>query len=427
MDHYWHSSIHKNSNDDETDMPNRRRRRLRRRPSEVDTASPTTTRPTQTTTIKSTSLTGKRTLSSSWILLMVAVSALLQGGRVHVEAFVVPTTTTTTIKGSTTIKTHGKNQRRHLSASFATSTLTSSSSSNTVSLEWAEFFAPPTPSSLNDDTATTTAATPVLFLHGLLGSKRNFASLGTMLGAQLTTPRRIVGLDLRNHGETGPHMHHVGSMSYPEMAKDVVQWMDTHHIHKCVLVGHSMGGKVAQAISILYPDRVDGLVVLDIAPVQYARDTNPNWKAVEDILRAVARVEGGGDKRTVDKALRPAVPDPALRAFVMTNYDAHCGQWKIPVLTLVRELENIAGFELGDGGDEITMESSHHHSQRRQYDGDVFIIHGGQSKFVRHHHMDAIARYFPNHLLTTIRGAGHWVHAEAPDDTVALLKRFLDR
>lgn len=62
-----------------------------------------------------------------------------------------------------------------------------------------------------------------------------------------------------------------------------------------------------------------------------------------------------------------------------------------------------------------------------QYNGDVFFIHGGASRFVRHTHMKTIASFFPNHMLTTIRGAGHWVHAEAPDDTVALLKKYLDR
>jgi esterase len=61
------------------------------------------------------------------------------------------------------------------------------------------------------------------------------------------------------------------------------------------------------------------------------------------------------------------------------------------------------------------------------YDGDVFFIHRGASCFVRHSHIATVASYFPNHMLTTIRGVGHWVHAEAPDDTIALLKQYLDR
>jgi pimeloyl-ACP methyl ester carboxylesterase len=123
----------------------------------------------------------------------------------------------------------------------------------------------------------------------------------------------------------------------------------------------------------------------------------------------------------LDKLLRTSIPDPALRAFVLTNYDnkkqehgsgGGNGGWKIPIGTIVNQLESLAGFD-------IPLSLS--------YDRDVFIIHGGQSRFVRHAYMDRIAEFFPNHMLTTIRGAGHWVHAEAPDDTIALLKRYLDR
>lgn len=185
-----------------------------------------------------------------------------------------------------------------------------------------------------------------------------------------------------------------------------------------------MGGKVAQALALLYPDLVAGLVVLDIAPVTYSREEDPHWRAVEDILRAVHEViedakETGLEttKRDIDISLRKAIPDPALRAFVLTNYDSRSNRWKIPISTMVEELERIAGFDLTVG--ELTLSST--------YDGDVFIINGGQSRFVRHAYMDQIASYFPNHMLTTIRGSGHWVHAEAPDDLVALLKRYLDR
>ena len=361
-----------------------------------------------------------------------------------------------------TTKTTLQSSSSSLSATSIQSTTLStdapSGADTVVELEWTELFSP----KQEMTTTTKTTTTPVVFLHGLLGSKRNFASLATMLGVQLQTPRTIYGVDLRNHGDNKESNHVLddGCMLYPHMARDVVRFLDSQKIEKCIVVGHSMGGKVGQALALLYPERVEGLVVIDIAPVTYTRTNNPNWKAVEDILIALKETtatptaaiataaatttssssessngDGGGGggggggltKQQVDKALRPAVPDPALRAFVLTNYDSQRCMWKIPITTLVRELENIAGFDLSDTatttGGTNRKNNQHHH----QYDGDVFIIHGGQSKFVRHAYMDTIAQFFPNHLLTTIRGAGHWVHAEAPDDTVALLKRFLDR
>jgi len=290
----------------------------------------------------------------------------------------------------------------------------------TISLEWIEYFSPIT----EGDDHQQQEQIPVLFLHGLLGSKRNFATCANMLGVQLDTKRRIMGVDLRNHGDTQPWSD---KMSYPSMAQDVVNFLKSQNIKKIILVGHSMGGKVAQALALLHPGYVEGLVVLDIAPVTYSREEDPHWRVVEDILRAVHRVieEAAATgavttKGDIDLSLRKSIPDPALRAFVLTNFDSRNNKWKIPIATMVQELDQIAGFDL-------TATSTASLSSTSTYEGDVFIINGGQSRFVRHAYMDQIASYFPNHMLTTIRGSGHWVHAEAPDDLVALLKRYLDR
>lgn len=291
-----------------------------------------------------------------------------------------------------------------------------------ISLEWVEYFSP----TIDGDATVEEQQTPVLFLHGLLGSKRNFATCANMLAAQLDKKRRIMGVDLRNHGDTQPWSD---KMSYPCMAQDVVNFLKSQNIEKIILVGHSMGGKVAQALSLLYPEYVEGLVVLDIAPVTYSREEDPHWRAVEDILRAIHRVieEAAATgvettKRDIDLSLRKSIPDPALRAFVLTNYDSRNNAWKIPIAIMVNQLEQIAGFDLT-----AASKSTPALSSSSTYEGDVFIINGGQSRFVRHAYMDQIASYFPNHMLTTIRGSGHWVHAEAPDDLVALLKRYLDR
>ena len=207
-------------------------------------------------------------------------------------------------------------------------------------------------------------------------------------------------------------------MAYPTMAQDVLQFLEQQNLDKVVVVAHSMGGKVAQALALLQPDVVHGLVVLDMAPVSYQKE-EPHWKAVTSILETLHSIPitDTTTKADVDKALRSAVPDPALRAFCLTNWNARDNQWAIPVDKIVQQLDVLAGFDL-------QLQEA---DQQQQYHGDTFFIHGGQSKFVRHAHVETIQQFFPNHMLTTIRGAGHWVHAEAPDDTIALLKRYLDR
>lgn len=205
-------------------------------------------------------------------------------------------------------------------------------------------------------------------------------------------------------------------MSYEAMANDVLKFVQSQGLEKVILVGHSMGGKVAQTLALMEPDLVEGLVVLDMAPVAY-EPSEPHWKAVSSIIEVLRTVPTGegATKQTVDRHLQSAIPDPALRGFCLTNWNVKGKTWAIPVEKIANQLDTLAAFEsraAASGG---------------TYPGDVFFIHGGQSKFVRTTHMPTIAGYFPNHMLTTIRGAGHWVHAEAPDDTIALLKRYLDR
>jgi esterase len=197
-------------------------------------------------------------------------------------------------------------------------------------------------------------------------------------------------------------------MTYANMAHDIVHFLDSQQIDQAILVGHSMGGKVAQAVALLHPDRVHSLCVLDIAPVQYT-PLEPHWKSVTDIIETLQQIPTGLSKKQVDTILQSTIPDPALRAFCLTNWGRNQA-WTINVEGIARSMPALADFPLTGA-----------------YEGDTFFIHGGQSRFVRHAYMDKIREYFPNHMLTTIRGSGHWVHAEAPEDTTALLKRFLDR
>ena len=196
-----------------------------------------------------------------------------------------------------------------------------------------------------------------------------------------------------------------------------------------------------RAVALLEPSRVKGLIVLDIAPVRYTSQ-EPHWSAVEDIIRTLLNVQMSTNRNDVEQQLRVAIPDPNLRAFCLTNVDWSTGQWKIPLSHIYHQLDQLASFDLTSSTGTFTTneethpqhsaqlqlpDSHHDNNQKLQFTGDAFFIHGGQSKFVRSSHLSAIQDYFPNHMLTTIKGAGHWVHAEAPEDTTALIQQFLNR
>ena len=119
---------------------------------------------------------------------------------------------------------------------------------------------------------------------------------------------------------------------------------------------------MSSSCRFLYPERVQGLVVLDIAPVAYTT-REAHWQAIHEIIEACANIPPGVySKKEVDTMLQQDVPDPALRAFLLTNYGEK--EWKIPMECIRNELEKLAGFDI---------------PSNCQYTGDVFVIHGGQS------------------------------------------------
>uniref|UniRef100_A0A7S1BI14 AB hydrolase-1 domain-containing protein n=2 Tax=Corethron hystrix TaxID=216773 RepID=A0A7S1BI14_9STRA len=164
---------------------------------------------------------------------------------------------------------------------------------------------------------------------------------------------------------------------------------------------------------------------MDIAPVRYSESSDPSWANIRSIIDAMQSIDFSGSKRDADQLLRSHIDDLALRAFVLTNLEdlRESGgvRWKINIGAISRRLHEIADFDIFSLDDDCLSDD------HPVYHGDTFYINGGVSRYVRHSHMPTIGQLFPNHMLTTVRGAGHWVHAEAPDDTIALLKTYLER
>src|SRR3982751_66174 len=102
---------------------------------------------------------------------------------------------------------------------------------------------------------------PLVLLHGMLGSSRNWQSAGTDLAQHF----HVLAPDLRNHGRSP----HAPEMTYEAMMDDVLAWLDANSLPRATLVGHSMGGKVAMLLACRHPERVQRLIIVDIAPRDY--------------------------------------------------------------------------------------------------------------------------------------------------------------
>lgn len=255
---------------------------------------------------------------------------------------------------------------------------------------------------------------PLLILHGLFGAGNNFGSWASVLGENHAPGRRIVLATLRNHGES----EHAPSMGYEEMAADVVALCDRLGIARAVLCGHSLGAKVAMHVALEHPERVERLLVLDMAPVSYTTSDGSNWGSIEQIVRAMRAldVEQLGSKRDADAALAPAVRDPGLRAFVLTNLvRSAAGQkgwrWRINLPAIEAALPSLAAWDADRFG--------------RRYDGLALFVAGGRSRYIRSTHLPAIEAHFSAFSLTKLKNADHWVHADEPEALHLVAANFL--
>ncbi len=243
------------------------------------------------------------------------------------------------------------------------------------------------------------AGPPVALLHGLFGAAGNFAAIQRRLGAM----RRVIAFDLRNHGASP----HDPAMAYADMAEDVLDSLAALNVPRAALIGHSMGGKVAMQAALLRPDRVSRLLVADIAPVRY----DPAFRGIADAMLAMPLVPGL-TRPAADAALAPAVPDPAVRGFLLQNLRlGPAPAWRIGLREIAASLPGIEGWDATAGA---------------QYAGPVLMLRGERSDYVRPEYRPAIRALFPMARFTALKGAGHWLHADAPDAFVEVAQAFLD-
>jgi len=241
---------------------------------------------------------------------------------------------------------------------------------------------------------------PLLCLHGLLGSGTNWRSIGRRLAER---GRRVLLVDLRNHGRSP----HAPGMRYAELAGDVLALLEREGIERAALLGHSMGGKCAMHLALAAPERVERLVVADIAP----RPSGHEHAALLAALRALPAA-ALASRRAADAALAAHLPDPALRQFLLQNLvPGSEPRWRVDLAAIAAALPDLAGFDPPPAG--------------ARYPGPALFVRGERSDYLSEADLPLIEGWFPRARLVTVAGAGHWLHAERPDAFLAVIAPFL--
>lgn len=243
------------------------------------------------------------------------------------------------------------------------------------------------------------------FLPGLFGRGRNWTQVAQGIAA---TGYSSVLFDLPDHGRSA----WTNDFSYPEMARSVAEEIDLRlgSAANLILVGHSMGGKVAMLAALNHPELVSALVVVDIAP-----GPSDQVATFSPLVAAMRTLDLGtlASRSEADNRLRAAVPDDAVRLFLLQNLRRRGGwHWQPNLAMLGDSLEAIGGWP--DTGS-------------ASYPGPVLWLTGAQSGYVRSENHDAMRRLFPAVKLQVVAEAGHWVHADQPQVVITALLDFVDR
>lgn len=244
---------------------------------------------------------------------------------------------------------------------------------------------------------------PVVIVHGLYGSSDNWLSVAKKLASEY----QVFSPDLRNHG----HSPNSDVHDFEAMTADLAEFFDEHHIEKAILIGHSMGGKTAMSFAADYPERIEKLIVVDIAPKDYfLLNDESQYYLHNNILLAMieinlSRIE---TRKQVEDFLLERIDSSQIVQFLLKNLhrnkETHQFEWRINVQVLYDNLDEIIkGVNAHWFDDRIPITNY-----------PVLFIKGVNSNYILPEDFPAIKRIYPDAEIVEIPKAGHWLHAEQP-------------
>lgn len=240
---------------------------------------------------------------------------------------------------------------------------------------------------------------PMIILHGLMGSSDNWLPQAKMLGEHY----HVWVVDQRNHGQS-PHST---EFNYNVLSNDILDFIQEHGIEKPVIIGHSMGGKAAMNFALAHPDKLEKLIIVDIAPKAY----DVRHDHIVEGLKAVP-IDSVQSRQEANDALAPHISIEAVRQFLLKNLmrkpEGGFG-WRINLPVIDQSLEMISGGLVNDG----------------VFEKKTLFIRGSKSDYILDDDREAMKKIFPNSTLVTME-TGHWVQAEKPEEFVQVVLSFLN-
>ncbi len=234
---------------------------------------------------------------------------------------------------------------------------------------------------------------PIVILHGLLGISDNWVAFSRRLAKE---GYKIFIPDQRNHG----HSPHHPVLNYYALTDDLAEFIETRQLVKPVILGHSMGGKVAMRYALEHPGSVDRLIVVDTSLRTYVR-FNYHLRLIDAMLSVDFNVVK--TRTEAEEQLRRKIGDERLVQFLMKNtFWKEKGKlgWRPNLPAISNNVD--------------AMYDGVFYSAR--FDRPALFVRGGQSDYILEEDFPAIYQNFPQAEIITIENGTHWVHADEPKE-----------
>lgn len=241
---------------------------------------------------------------------------------------------------------------------------------------------------------------PFVILHGIFGTSDNWQTFGRALSEKY----QVFLVDLRNHGNS-PHSE---EFNYTVMADDLKEFIEQHHLENPIILGHSMGGKVAMFFAASHPDLFEKMIIVDIAPKYYP----VHHQKILEGLEAV-EINKIDSRKEAEEQMSKHIGDMGVRQFLLknlkrTNHDGFA--WKLNLPVIRDNIENV--------GEALDTD----HPIKKP----VLFVRGAKSDYIQDEDKAEIRKIFPLAQVVTIKDAGHWIHAEQPEALYEAVMAFLD-
>jgi pimeloyl-ACP methyl ester carboxylesterase len=241
----------------------------------------------------------------------------------------------------------------------------------------------------------------IIILHGLLGALDNWQTIAK----ELSKNYPVYIIDQRNHGRS----LHTNDMDYKLFADDLNDFIMVHQLKNVVLIGHSMGGKTAMLFTLLHPESVDKLIVVDIAPKLYSGGHEHILNVMQNLPLAVMKT-----RKEIEDFLEKDITNAAELGLITKNLGRNADNtfyWKCNLDAIVKNYSVLMDFP----------------AVSESFEGKVYFIKGALSEYIEDKDRELCRKYFPDAKFYTIRNAAHWVHADNTKDFLDIIEQILEK